>query len=114
MVECEGFICPLCMRDFRGVPQLEQHFQEEHSETTQSRFRSNLKTLFGKFKKRVTFNISLLGDDVMVMSCRTKMERWMKERRLHQVERVSQMGAWSLTSAVLIQATGSNSSLVRA
>lgn len=49
----------------------------------------------------------------MVMSCRTKMERWMKERQLHQVERVWQMWVWSLMSAVLIQATGSNSSLVR-
>ena len=53
MAECEGFICPLCMKDFQGVAQLEQHFQDEHAETTQSRFRSNLKSLIGKLKKRV-------------------------------------------------------------
>lgn len=53
MAECEGFICPLCMRDFRGVLQLEQHFQEDHSETTQSRFRSNLKNFLGKLKRKV-------------------------------------------------------------
>ena len=53
MAECEGFICPLCMKDFRGVVQLEHHFQEDHSDTTQSRFRSNLKNFFGKLKRKV-------------------------------------------------------------
>ena len=60
MAECEGFICPLCMRDFRGVVQLEQHFQEDHSDTTQSRFRSNLKNLFGKLKRRVQYEPMLM------------------------------------------------------
>ena len=66
MAECEGFICPLCMREFRGVPQLEQHYQDEHAETTQSRFRSNLKNLFGKFKKKVEM-LLVISDDVIMM-----------------------------------------------
>ena len=65
MAECEGFICPLCMRDFKGVVPLEQHFTEDHSDTTQSRFRSNLKNLFGKLKRKVYMHED---DDVIVMS----------------------------------------------
>ncbi|GAB1603705.1 rabenosyn-5-like [Argonauta hians] len=51
----EGFICPICLKDFSSVTQLQTHFEDAH--TTEERAVSQqLKGLFEKAKKR------LLGD----------------------------------------------------
>ncbi len=28
----EGFLCPICMKDLGGVADLQEHFEEEHSQ----------------------------------------------------------------------------------
>jgi len=48
MAELEGFICSLCKQDLKTFHHLEAHFREEHDETTGSKRRTNLKSLFDK------------------------------------------------------------------
>ncbi len=48
----EGFLCPICMKDLGDIPQLQLHFEEEHSKEDPL-FLQNVKELFGKAKKKI-------------------------------------------------------------
>ena len=55
MAEVEGFICPLCMEDLKGISQLEEHFKHEHEEKRFSKLKavkSNLKNIIDKAKPK--------------------------------------------------------------
>ncbi|XP_014790585.1 rabenosyn-5 [Octopus bimaculoides] len=51
----EGFICPICLKDYSSVTQLQTHFEDAHT-TEEKAVSQQLKGLFEKAKKR------LLGD----------------------------------------------------
>ena len=53
MAELEGFICPLCKEDLKGISQLEEHFKHEHEEKRFSKLKSNLKHIFDKAKPKM-------------------------------------------------------------
>ncbi|ESO90492.1 hypothetical protein LOTGIDRAFT_217928 [Lottia gigantea] len=48
----EGFLCPMCMKDFGTVSQLQEHFEVAHSSEDKAVFQS-LKGFFDKAKKRI-------------------------------------------------------------
>ncbi|XP_076165758.1 rabenosyn-5 [Ptiloglossa arizonensis] len=47
----EGFICPICMAEFKAPNQLTKHFEDFHNEDPE--FLKSLKDLFGKAKKKI-------------------------------------------------------------
>ena len=49
-VYVEGFICPLCKVDLQSFRHLDAHFREEHSETRDSKFKTNFKSFLDKAK----------------------------------------------------------------
>ena len=63
MAELEGFICPLCRKDLKGISQLEEHFKDEHEEKRFSKFKSNLKTIFDKAKPKIMKKRELSVDE---------------------------------------------------
>ncbi|XP_011642338.1 rabenosyn-5 [Pogonomyrmex barbatus] len=50
-VVLEGFICPICMTDFKAPNQLTKHFEEVHNDDPE--ILRSLKDLFGKAKKKI-------------------------------------------------------------
>ncbi|XP_074656715.1 rabenosyn-5-like [Tubulanus polymorphus] len=57
----EGFLCPICMQDLENVSQLQQHFDESHSE--ENDVLQQLKGIFGKAKKKI---LGLEEDDSLI------------------------------------------------
>ncbi|CAL7938949.1 unnamed protein product [Xylocopa violacea] len=47
----EGFICPICMTDFKAPNQLTKHFEDFHNDDPE--ILKSLKDLFGKAKKKI-------------------------------------------------------------
>ncbi|XP_003703620.2 rabenosyn-5 [Megachile rotundata] len=47
----EGFICPICMTDFKAPHQLTKHFEDFHNDDPE--ILKSLKDLFGKAKKKI-------------------------------------------------------------
>ncbi|XP_015600809.1 rabenosyn-5 [Cephus cinctus] len=47
----EGFLCPICMTDFKTPNQLTKHFEEVHNDDPE--ILKSLKDLFGKAKKKI-------------------------------------------------------------
>ncbi|XP_050300672.1 rabenosyn-5 [Anthonomus grandis grandis] len=47
----EGFICPICIKDFRTPNNLLSHFQDQHSE--EQDLLKSIKEIYGKAKKRI-------------------------------------------------------------
>ncbi|XP_012217489.1 rabenosyn-5 [Linepithema humile] len=56
----EGFICPICMTDFKAPKYLTKHFEEVHNDDPE--ILKSLKDLFGKAKKKI-----LKQDDIPEM-----------------------------------------------
>ncbi|XP_041350163.1 rabenosyn-5-like [Gigantopelta aegis] len=56
----EGFLCPLCMKDFGTVTQLQEHFEVAHTSEDKAVFQ-HLKGFFDKAKKRILGDKDLLG-----------------------------------------------------
>lgn len=50
-VVLEGFICPICMTDFKAPSHLTKHFEEVHNDDPE--ILRSLKDLFGKAKKKI-------------------------------------------------------------
>ncbi|XP_046371772.2 rabenosyn-5-like [Haliotis rufescens] len=48
----EGFLCPMCMKDFGTVTQLQDHFEQAHSSEDKAVFQQ-LKGFFDKAKKKI-------------------------------------------------------------
>jgi rabenosyn-5 len=48
----EGFLCPMCMKDFGTVTQLQHHFEDAHNAEDKQVFQQ-LKGFFDKAKKKI-------------------------------------------------------------
>ncbi|XP_067836854.1 rabenosyn-5, partial [Heptranchias perlo] len=49
----EGFLCPLCLKDLHSVQQLQSHYEEAHSGEDDGHMVGQIKTLFGRAKKKL-------------------------------------------------------------
>ena len=63
MAELEGFLCPYCKKDLKGIAQLEEHFKDEHEEKRFTKFKSNIKTIFDKAKPKIMRKRELFVDE---------------------------------------------------